>query len=172
GLPRSPSLGGRRHRVGGARRRVAAAGRAARERAGAQGHGGPRGEPAGSVPRADRPALRRGTSARRGRESAGSAAGDDEVARPPRRQCPARGPDGLATDTRGGEPLAAEGRGTQRLAQRRSKTVKTMKDGLRIARALRGLGGAEAPATLLPDVMRRIGLGDAYWKLESPVGPV
>jgi len=50
--------------------------------------------------------------------------------------------------------------------------VKTMKDDLRVARALRGLGGAKAPATLMPAVMRRIGLGDAYWKLESPLGPV
>src|SRR5580765_4951225 len=47
-----------------------------------------------------------------------------------------------------------------------------MKDDLRVARALRGLGGAKAPATLMPAVMRRIGLGDAYWKLESPLGPV
>jgi len=38
--------------------------------------------------------------------------------------------------------------------------------------ALRGLPGAKAPATLLPAVLKRIGLGDAYWRLESPVGPV
>ena len=47
-----------------------------------------------------------------------------------------------------------------------------MKNDLRIARALRGLGGARAPETLLPAVMRRIGLADAYWKIESPLGPV
>jgi O-6-methylguanine DNA methyltransferase len=29
-----------------------------------------------------------------------------------------------------------------------------------------------APATLLPAVMRRVGLADTYWRLESPVGPV
>jgi O-6-methylguanine DNA methyltransferase len=50
--------------------------------------------------------------------------------------------------------------------------VKNVKNDLRVARALRGLGGAKAPETLLPAVMRRIGLADAYWKLESPVGPV
>jgi O-6-methylguanine DNA methyltransferase len=50
--------------------------------------------------------------------------------------------------------------------------VRNVKNDLRIARALRGLGGAKAPGTLLPAVMRRIGLADAYWKLESPVGAV
>jgi O-6-methylguanine DNA methyltransferase len=50
--------------------------------------------------------------------------------------------------------------------------VKNVKNDLRIARALRGLGGVRAPETLLPAVMRRVGLADAYWKLESPVGPV
>jgi O-6-methylguanine DNA methyltransferase len=50
--------------------------------------------------------------------------------------------------------------------------VTNVKNDLRVARALRGLGGAKAPGTLLPAVMRRIGLADAYWKLESPVGPV
>jgi O-6-methylguanine DNA methyltransferase len=50
--------------------------------------------------------------------------------------------------------------------------VNDVKNDLRVARALRGLAGAKAPDTLLPAVMRRIGLADAYWKLESPVGPV
>jgi len=50
--------------------------------------------------------------------------------------------------------------------------VKNVRNDLRVARALRGLGGARAPETLLPAVMRRIGLADSYWKLESPVGPV
>jgi len=47
-----------------------------------------------------------------------------------------------------------------------------VKDDLRVARALRGLGGVKAPETLLPAVMRRVGLADAYWKLDSPLGPV
>ncbi len=38
--------------------------------------------------------------------------------------------------------------------------------------SLRRLPVATAPATLLPAVLKRIGLGDAYWRLESPVGPV
>ena len=39
-------------------------------------------------------------------------------------------------------------------------------------RALRGLAAEAAPPTLLPAVLGRLGLGDAYWRLESPVGPV
>ena len=39
-------------------------------------------------------------------------------------------------------------------------------------RALCGLAAEAAPPTLLPAVLRRLGLGDAYWRLESPVGPV
>jgi len=50
--------------------------------------------------------------------------------------------------------------------------VKTMKDALTVARALRGLAIEKAPSTLLPAVMRRVGLADSYWRLESPVGPV
>jgi O-6-methylguanine DNA methyltransferase len=50
--------------------------------------------------------------------------------------------------------------------------VKTMKDTLRLARALRAIASEKAPATLLPAVMRRVGLADTYWRLESPVGPV
>jgi len=50
--------------------------------------------------------------------------------------------------------------------------VTNVKNDLRVARALRGLGGAKAPETLLPAVLRRTGLADAYWKLDSPVGSV
>lgn len=50
--------------------------------------------------------------------------------------------------------------------------MKTMKDALTVARALRGLVTEKAPATLLPAVMRRVGLADTYWQLDSPVGPV
>lgn len=46
------------------------------------------------------------------------------------------------------------------------------KDTVGVARALRSLGAEPAPATLLPAVLERVGLGDAYWRLESPVGPV
>ena len=50
--------------------------------------------------------------------------------------------------------------------------MKTMKDALTVARALRGFAVEKAPATLLPAVMRRVGLADTYWRLDSPVGPV
>ncbi|HEY6050904.1 MAG TPA: methylated-DNA--[protein]-cysteine S-methyltransferase [Thermoanaerobaculia bacterium] len=45
-------------------------------------------------------------------------------------------------------------------------------DTLEIARALRGRSGGRAPASLLPAVMRRVGLAETYWKLSSPLGPV
>ncbi len=50
--------------------------------------------------------------------------------------------------------------------------MKTMRDALTVARALRGMPLEKAPATLLPAVMRRVGLADTYWRLDSPVGPV
>jgi O-6-methylguanine DNA methyltransferase len=50
--------------------------------------------------------------------------------------------------------------------------MKTMRDALAVARALRSLVEEKAPATLLPAVLRRVGLADTYWRLESPVGPV
>ncbi|HEY1252224.1 MAG TPA: MGMT family protein, partial [Thermoanaerobaculia bacterium] len=37
---------------------------------------------------------------------------------------------------------------------------------------LRGLPTVKAPDTLLPEVLRRVGLADSYWRLESPVGTV
>ena len=48
----------------------------------------------------------------------------------------------------------------------------TTKDRVSVAGALRGLAAEKAPATLLPAVLRRVGLADAYWELESPVGAV
>ena len=45
--------------------------------------------------------------------------------------------------------------------------MKTMKDALTVARSLRGLPLEKAPATLLPAVMRRVGLADSYWRLQS-----
>jgi O-6-methylguanine DNA methyltransferase len=50
--------------------------------------------------------------------------------------------------------------------------MKREKDAASIERALSGLPFEKAPATLLPAVLRRVGLADAYWRLESPVGPV
>ena len=47
-----------------------------------------------------------------------------------------------------------------------------MRDALTVARALRGFDMEKAPATLLPAVLRRVGLADTYWRIESPVGPV
>ncbi len=47
-----------------------------------------------------------------------------------------------------------------------------MRNAVAIARALRGFEVEKAPATLLPAVLRRVGLADTYWRLESPVGPV
>jgi O-6-methylguanine DNA methyltransferase len=41
-----------------------------------------------------------------------------------------------------------------------------------VTRALEGLAAEKAPKTLLPAVLRRVGLADSYWRLESPVGVV
>jgi O-6-methylguanine DNA methyltransferase len=49
---------------------------------------------------------------------------------------------------------------------------KSLSHSLELRRALRGLGGRKAPDTLLPAVLRRVGLGDAYWRVESPLGAV
>ena len=48
----------------------------------------------------------------------------------------------------------------------------TIKGTLRLAAALRGIAIEKAPETLLPSVLRKVGLADTYWQLESPVGPV
>jgi O-6-methylguanine DNA methyltransferase len=50
--------------------------------------------------------------------------------------------------------------------------MKGMNDSRSIERVLSGFPLEKAPATLLPAVLRRVGLADAYWRLESPVGPV
>lgn len=42
----------------------------------------------------------------------------------------------------------------------------------RLARQLRDLGNVRAPATVLPTVLERVGLSDAYAWGESPLGPV
>jgi len=41
-----------------------------------------------------------------------------------------------------------------------------------VERSLRALRAEKAPASLLPAVLRRVGLGDFYWTLDSPIGAV
>ncbi len=41
-----------------------------------------------------------------------------------------------------------------------------------LVQGLRRLGDVTAPASLLPAVLMRLGLGDAYWRLETVIGPV
>lgn len=41
-----------------------------------------------------------------------------------------------------------------------------------LGKELRKLGRVTAPATLLPGVLMQIGLGDACWRLETPIGPM
>jgi O-6-methylguanine DNA methyltransferase len=41
-----------------------------------------------------------------------------------------------------------------------------------VLRELRSLPGLEAPTSLLPAVLKRVGLADLYWELDSPVGAV
>jgi O-6-methylguanine DNA methyltransferase len=43
-------------------------------------------------------------------------------------------------------------------------------EALQVVRALRRLPRVSAPSTLLPGVLDRVGLGEAYWRIESPVG--
>ena len=43
---------------------------------------------------------------------------------------------------------------------------------LTIVRELKGLPRERAPKSLLPAVLRRVGLGDSYWVLESAIGSV
>ena len=39
-----------------------------------------------------------------------------------------------------------------------------------LEQALKAMGAGKAPASLLPAVLRRVGLADLYWSLESPIG--
>jgi O-6-methylguanine DNA methyltransferase len=50
----------------------------------------------------------------------------------------------------------------------KSSTVETRD----LVKELRKLGKVTAPAALLPGVLMRIGLGDASWRLETPIGPM
>ena len=47
-----------------------------------------------------------------------------------------------------------------------------IKSKLTLSEELRAMPLEKAPETLLPEVLRRVGLADAYWRLESPVGTV
>jgi len=48
----------------------------------------------------------------------------------------------------------------------------SVNDTLELARRLREIPSERAPKTLLPSVLRRVGLAHEYWRLESPIGPV
>ena len=54
----------------------------------------------------------------------------------------------------------------------KSSAKKTASPGLALRRALRSLHGERAPESLLPAVLARVGLGDRYWRLDSPLGTV
>jgi O-6-methylguanine DNA methyltransferase len=43
---------------------------------------------------------------------------------------------------------------------------------LTIVRGLKSLPRERAPKSLLPAVLRRVGLGDSWWRLDTPIGPV
>lgn len=48
----------------------------------------------------------------------------------------------------------------------------TINEARRLTHDLRDLRDIEPPASLLPSVLVRVGLGDAFWQLETPIGPV
>ncbi len=48
---------------------------------------------------------------------------------------------------------------------------RTLVDAPTIARLLREMGSVRAPATILPAVLDRAGAGDAYGRLDTPIGP-
>ena len=53
-----------------------------------------------------------------------------------------------------------------------TKTTTQLTDRVSLARDLAAPGAFAAPETLLPGVLRRVGLADTYWRLESPIGAV
>jgi len=53
-----------------------------------------------------------------------------------------------------------------------TKTTTPVTDRLSLTRGLYAPAAFQAPETLLPAVLRRVGLADTYWRLESPIGPV
>jgi O-6-methylguanine DNA methyltransferase len=50
--------------------------------------------------------------------------------------------------------------------------TKPLADRVSLARQLHGAAAFPAPATLLPAVLKRVGLADTYWRLASPIGTV
>jgi O-6-methylguanine DNA methyltransferase len=48
----------------------------------------------------------------------------------------------------------------------------SMNSTLTIVRGLKGLPRERAPKSLLPAVLRRVGLADAYWRLDTSIGPL
>ena len=57
-------------------------------------------------------------------------------------------------------------------ARQRGRLGEPLGAARRVVRGLRELGGSEAPAALLPGVLARVGLGDLYFTLDSPLGLV
>jgi O-6-methylguanine DNA methyltransferase len=53
-----------------------------------------------------------------------------------------------------------------------TKTTPHLANRASLTRELAGAARFTAPATLLPAVLRRVGLADTYWKLTSPIGTV
>lgn len=51
-----------------------------------------------------------------------------------------------------------------------TRKLDSVHDTIAVARALRGLPRLKAPDSLLPEVLSRVGLAEAYWKVESPIG--
>ncbi len=49
---------------------------------------------------------------------------------------------------------------------------RTIGEARRLAHDLHDLRDIEPPASLMPAVLVRVGLGDAFWRLETPIGPV
>ena len=52
------------------------------------------------------------------------------------------------------------------------RTTARLADRVSFTRELAGAARLTAPASLLPAVLRRVGLADTYWKLTSPIGTV
>ena len=48
----------------------------------------------------------------------------------------------------------------------------TIDEARRLADDLQELRDVAPPDSLLPAVLVRVGLGDAFWRLETPIGPV
>src|SRR5262249_8237153 len=107
------------------------------------------------------PALQGGAAPGRGRARPRPASRNRQVQRPSRRQRSAR------SSVRVPPRRRAPGGDLMKTSSRRAPA-----NAIDIVRELRAASSFRAPASLLPEVLRRVGLADLYWKLESPVGPV